>query len=343
MKIDLVKILLAILVLSGCSSNKTTVLDFSLEKPNSRETKYSESLQKLGKMLDVYLDDPVYIQAKDILDSTGVSSNSFAEIPYNITEIIKSSLNKIGRKIIYVHYDPNYIINETRVGATFQRPVPSFLLNGAITEYDRTLNSNGKGANISSSFGGGDSVTDLGYDYKTSRTLSRLTIDLNMMDYKRQILLPQVQSVNSIIIADKIDNENLSFAIHGTGFGFGGSIKEIQGRHAAVRLLSELCVLEIVGKLTAVPYWRCIPDGKADKYVINHIRANFNKFDTRDKLLAIQELLQMYGFSAVKKTGEFDAATKGSLKSYAMMANLNSESFEDGILYESLYLNLPYE
>jgi hypothetical protein len=335
--------LLFLLFLSGCASKNQAVLDFALEAPKARTTGYSTALYDLGQMLDVYIDDPIFIQSKDILDSTGVSNNSFSEIPYNITEIIKSSLNKIGEKVVFIPYDPTWTLNEIRLGSTFKRPLPHLVLTGAITEYDRTLASNGESANLASSFGGGDWITDVGLDGKRSSTMSRLTIDLNLLNYTSQTMLPQIQSINSVMIRDKTESESLSFAIHGTGFGIDGVMRQVQGRHAAVRLLSELSVLEIIGKVAGVPYWRCVPGTEEDVFLIRKVEKHFVSLDEKDKVSSIKELLTYYGYPNTQKEEGFVQDDQLSITDYLNKTQLKVAGNLDPVLYTSLYLNMPYK
>ena len=311
--------------------------------PEPGITKYGAVLDNFGLLLETYRDSVIYVMSQDIVDATGVSTATGGEIPYNITEMVRSALNSIGNGVVYVPHDPALIVNEMHLGASFKRPTPTILLSAALTEYDRTLESEGGSLDLQSSFGGGITETDIGADMKESFSVSRITVDMNLIDYKQMVMIPKMQSINSVRVYNVTGSNSLSFAINGNGLGISGQIKKINGRHAAVRLLVELSVLEIVGRYAAVPYWRCLPEGKEDPVVVEKLRRFFNKQDQAGRIKAVQQLLPYYGQHGVTLTGKLDPPTLSALA--AMGRKFEGKVSKDDLAqsYTTLYLNLPYD
>ncbi len=83
-------------------------------------------------------------------DDTGAGVASGAEIPIDITEMIKTALNGIGGNVYYVPYNPNYIIGQERTG--YNKPkgkiTPNLVVSGGITEFGRALASTDRGFDL---------------------------------------------------------------------------------------------------------------------------------------------------------------------------------------------------
>ncbi len=310
--------------------------------PEPYITKYGAVLDNFGRLLETYRDSVIYVMSQDIVDATGVSTATGGEIPYNITEMVRSALNSIGDRVVYVPHDPALIVNEMHLGASFKRPNPTVLLSAALTEYDRTVESEGSSLDLQSSFGGGITETDIGADMKESYSVSRITVDMNLIDYKRMVMIPKMQSINSVRVYNFTGSNSLSFAINGNGLGISGQIKRINGRHAAVRLLAELSVLEIVGRYASVPYWRCLPEGKEDPVVVEKLHRFFAKLDQAGRIKAVQQLLPYYGHPGVTLTGKLDPPTLNALAAEARKFQGKVSKDDLAGTYKILYLNLPY-
>lgn len=330
-----------VLVYTGCSSNNLTIPKIK-EAPKKKATMYDEPLYLLGKILETYSNEKIYIMSKDITDATGVSKATGGEIPFNITEMLRSACNRIGKQVVYVPYDPALLLNEATLGVKFERVLPDVMISGAITEYDRTQVSEGSSFNLSTFFGSGSKETDIGLNAKDVNSVSTISFDLNMIDYKKMIMIPQVQSLHSIRLFNLTQGGGLSLAFDGTGLGFSKSIKQIQGRHDAVRQLVELSILELIGKYKKIPYWRAITNHKEEpsRMVKSSIKEYFESLDKRNKILAVQELLPYYGYKTIKQNGE---RTKESIE---VLREINSKyNFKDEPFsvenYISLYFNIP--
>lgn len=338
-------ICLSLVVLSFIGCGKS---DLSIPKieylPKEKITVYHEPLYLLGKMLKIYSDKKVYIMSKDITDNTGVSRATGGEIPFNITEMVRSACNKIGKQVVYVPYDPSLLLNETHLGVKFDRVVPDVLITGGITEYDRTQVSDGSSFNFSTFFGSGSRETDVGLNGKDVNSVSTISFDLNLVDYKKMVMIPQVQSLHSIRVFNLTKGGGFSFAIDGTGIGFSKQKKSIQGRHDAVRQLVELSVLELIGKYKKIPYWRTLKgyEKHISRTVSDTIKEYYNTLDNTSQIKAIQELLPYYGYKDLKINGEKDTKTIEVLNEINKKYKFSNKliSMEN---YLSLYFNIPFK
>jgi curli biogenesis system outer membrane secretion channel CsgG len=191
------------------------------------------------------------------------------ELPQNITEMLKSALNSIGGRVTFIPYDPAYMENSRITGySKFENKiVPDVAVSGGITEFDRGLETRGKNlnagvetepfTNIPDWFPGETIGMEYGQGQKTST--ASITVDFNLIDFQTLSGLSRMQTVNTIKVYKGSNEKELGITMFGPTFGIKGSIKKVQGRHAAIRLLSRLSTIQIVGKYLKLPYWRLLP------------------------------------------------------------------------------------
>ena len=131
--------------------------------PQALATRYTDALAQFGRMLDIYrrTSKPLYVQSRAIADATGLSHPLVgSELPGDITEMVRSAVNRIGDKVVYVPYQPDYVLGHAQQGAKLRLTLPDVQITGAITEFDRALAAAGRGHEASILFGKGKGETD---------------------------------------------------------------------------------------------------------------------------------------------------------------------------------------
>ena len=309
-------------------------------RPVTRVTPYQQSLTRLGEMLEVYRTRRLLVQTATIADSTGTAMSSGGEIPVDITEMIRSAINRIGSQVIYVPFNPNYVSNNVAIGAKIGVVTPDVIVSGAITEFDRGLGAATKQANAGGGFGKGMGSVDINAANKGSAAVSRITLDLNMMRFSPLTAIPRMQAINTVEVFNDTVQREINFAIYGTGIGYSDSARAVQGRHDAVRLLVDLSVLELVGRFLAVPYWRTVPQGKPDEFVVDYVRKYYRGRSRADKNKDLQEVLAMWGFPT-KVDGELTPEAIEALKVIGTRAGVAGKDIYSEDFYEAAYLRVP--
>lgn len=316
---------LAAALLAGCANTANTLRDAddlyaereaAKALPTANLSTYANALQRFGYMLDIYKDgDPVvYMQTRNILDATNLSSPFVgAEIPGDITEMVRTAVNRIGARVVYVPFHPDYLISQAQLGAKFGVTMPDYLITGALTEFDRALSGAGRSNTASATFGSGRGETVLGANLTRTAILSALALDLNLVSFSTQQMVPRVQASNVVKVLNFSSENNASLGFYGDSFGFKMEGKYLQGRHSAIRTLVDLSVLELVGKATNTPYWRCIPNGRPDPIVMENMRIAFNGLTPELKLGMVQVMLAKYG-EPVAVTRQLDEPTRLAIR-----------------------------
>lgn len=340
--------------LAGCASTENALKDadkLMAEReaeqlmPVTNLSPYAHALDRFGHMLDIYKDgDPViYMQTRSILDATNLSHPlAGAEIPGDITEMVRTAVNRIGARIVYVPYHPEYLVAQAQLGAKFGVTMPDFLITGALTEFDRAIAGAGRSNSVGIEFGGGHGKVTIGGDVKRTAIYSALALDLNLVSFTTQQMVPRIQSSNVVKVLNMSTEDNASLGFYGNAFGFKLEGKYLQGRHSAIRTLVDLSVLELVGKATNTPYWRCIPGGQPDPVVIENMRKAYMGLTPEMKLGLIQVVLRKYG-EPVEVNQKLDDATRTALgrvygSRFAQLGEVDVLTWEG---FEPLFFNVP--
>jgi hypothetical protein len=337
------------MILGGCAGLNPQNVDVELQTtpPREKTTSFREALSDLGRMTEIYGTDMLFIQSNPLGDETGTSSSTGGEVPRDITEMMKSSLNSIGGKVVYIPYDPSFIQNNMVTGYSnfHNKLVPNVVLSGGITEFDRGLETRGDNTDASADvdFNGMPDwlpTKTIGLKYRDAAKygLARITLDFNLLDYQTMSGLSKMTAVNTMEVHKALGEKEIGISIFGPTFGLRGDIKKVQGRHAAVRLLVELGTIQIVGKYLVVPYWRLLGDeAKPDEVIIDAVSRYFYSLSERDRISTLQTWLYLYGYD-VNFTGVLDEATKQALQQVDITYNpgaktINLQTFQTVFTY----------
>jgi len=334
-------IYLTLISLTACSS--VPVKKTQTTTPEIKVTTFTQAIEKLGLMYEIYAKPELRIMPTQILDKTGTSAPSKGEIPYDVTDMMKTSLNNIGGGILFVPYNPVYMQQLAITGYTEwgEKLIPGVVIDGGITEFDRSLSTIGDGieGGVASSLGSSPFGLDFGNDNKSS--VSRATVDFNLIDFKRNVGIPHKSATNSIELYKSVGEKSIGATIYGVTLGSNSTVKHIQARHEAIRLLIQLSVIQIVGKYKQLPYWRLLPSIVQNERVYDEIEEKFEALTPEKQALKINEYLYMNGFN-VEVTEEFDEKSQQALNKFQQQHSLSKLlSTTDPKTFFALYNNVP--
>ncbi len=121
---------------------------------------------------------------------------------------------------------------------------------GAITQLDSNV--------LQSSATAGVSIPGLDLAINGNQVVSVVSIDLNVGKLVTRQILPGISASNSIAVVESGKGADVGGLIGKAGLSLSVSLDKSEGFHQAVRNLIELSTIEILGKLTKVPYWQCL-------------------------------------------------------------------------------------
>jgi len=336
----------------SCGGMDPRNVDVELEEsaPIVKITSYTEALSDLGTMSNVFDTGLVKIQCNDITDKTGTAATTGGEIQRNITEIMKSTLNSIGGNVVFIEYDPGFIQNQMVTGySNFEdKLIPDVVITGGITEFDRGLETRGSGVDAAAqaNFSGVPSwapSNEIAANYGNAGKAgkARITLDFNMKDFTTLAGIAKMTTINSMEVHKATKQKEIGLTFFGPSFGLKGSIKKVQGRHEAVRLLVQISMIQMVGKYLNIPYWRLLGDDTLpDPVVVDSVTQIYYTMPPANRNYAVQQWLYIHGYD-VQMNGVIDAQTQSALQKFDPGYTPGSDISEQ--LFTNIYLNMPYD
>ncbi len=333
-------VLLLALFLTSCTGlTKKEIAEIKQPvRVTERASDYSEALDKFSALLKVYgePEEPLFLLGKNIVNKTACGS-----LPMDVTQMMATAVNRLAGNIHYISYNPTYIeVERTHLGFPAGRVVPTLVFDGAITECDENIETRDKGVNSSLVGSHNGNEGEIGGSYGKTINLSRLALDMHLMEYSTSMQLPRIQSSLAVDIKTARGGYQFAVQVLGSGFGLNNTHKITQGKHDAIRALVNLSVLQVLGKYLQVPYWRCLPDATPDREVVRALEEKFAGAEQVQAIAALQVNLQAYGYN-VQITGQADDATRQAIADVAAKSNGKAPKVISPALYSYLYLNKP--
>ncbi len=229
-------------------------------RPAKRTTTYTEGLDALSRVINKGIGASTYFQVQPIANKTGT-----AKLPEEATDIVTNSVNLMaGRYLKVVPYEKaeNVSVNTTLHKDQYNPQLPNVVVTGAITEFDQDITEKSSGTNlegyIPAQIEGEQVDTDLMAEFSSAESVSRIAIELRLMNYKTRVIYPKMHVSNTILVFELARQRNLGFMIYGSGLSRTGNVSIKQGLHQAVRNLIDYSVLQLFGKYYSIPYWRTL-------------------------------------------------------------------------------------
>jgi hypothetical protein len=277
--------------MGGISDEEVTELDKSLEI-EKRKTPFDDALLKLGPMIQAYGYPSVPIQCKNVGNETAEKG-----LPSDLYVMISTCVNKVGRQITFIPYDVQYVVNESVTGGNIERMFPVAVIAGGITGYDKDLIEKERKGELDAAWAG----AQVSGKYNAGSSVARLSLDLNMLDYKTQAYYPQVQASNSINLRKDKFGWSVSAYYMGSGGEFESEVKTQQGLHMALRMLVEFSTIELLGKYFRVPYWKCIKGANPDETMIKNVKDLFADMPEKQQIAELKRLLYLHGYKNIDR------------------------------------------
>jgi hypothetical protein len=316
----------------GCS----TVKDVSVEDlnkadattagPGQRVTRYDSALEALGNMLQAYNAPLVRVQTLAINNATAGEG-----VPKDLAQIVSTALGKIQGPVKLIPYDPTYVFTEKELGKMLDRTLPDLLVKGAITEFDKDMLEKKFEAEADAEIG----RTRLGASHDRGSSGGQVALDLQVVAYQTQQIIPGVQTSNKICLMKGENNTSLNLVIEGNGLGVKSGFAKKDGIHAALRLLVEISVLELIGKYCDVPYWRCIEGAPVDQKVVDAYRRALE--DDANAIARLKLFAFCHGEAIDLSNTELSDAEKAIVSKLKAKYSVNN----DLDLITQLWLNVP--
>jgi hypothetical protein len=185
--------------------------------------------------------------------------------------------------------------------ASKQIMVPNLLLSGAITEFDRGIEQNGKSVELGTWLG--SVLESLEGSYKTTDALTRVGLDIHLLNFNKQISTPGVHSTIRVELKRSSTESSLSTSLYGVTLGYSEMEKQVEGAHGALRMMVNFAVAQVFGRQFSLPWNRCVPGAPSEDNVVKkNILQAFQNATLKTRKKMWDSVMASYPASRSEKT-----------------------------------------
>lgn len=295
---------------------------------NKTITSFTPALRCMDRLFAAHGKQGIGITTAGIPDSTG-------KVEAGTKDMLINAINRMvttSEAFEYIDYDATQIdlnvLFEDMKSVAQERPLPSYYIRGAITQLDDNATDSQVGAGIALPF------ADFGVS--EDQRVSMLSLDMSVGDTVRRTILPGVSASNTIAVVRSGTSGDAGGKIGKAGLSFNISLGQSEGLHAAVRSLVELTLIEVLGKLANVPYWKCLQVEKTNPLMMQNANDWYAAMDSAERVSFFQRKLAGLGYYQ----GPTDGRESGALSDAIARFQSRNELIADGRMNFDLYYAL---
>lgn len=322
------------LMLAGCVTDppkpETATVAAAVKTPAAKTvTNFTSSLRCMDDLLLAYGKRDIVITTAGIPDSTG-------KVQAGTKEMLISAASKMSIKskaLSFIDYDTERsdllaLFQDIQAAGAFNHKLPNYYIRGAITQLDENA--------IDSQAGGGIALPFLDLGVSRDQVSSVVSIDMNVGETTTRMILPGVNASNSLIITRSGKSGEAGGKLGKVGFSFNMSLNKSEGLGSGVRALVELGMIELVGKLTGTPYWKCLQIEKTNPVMMEQAREWYDGMSPQDRIKLVQRKLAGMGMYAGAVNGLASGELSGAVGKYQAENGLIADGRINFELYYSL-------
>lgn len=323
----------AALVLAGCAVTSNPERAYDTVQPTTRVirnvTSFTPALRCMDDLFQTYNVTGLYITTNGIPDAT-------AKVNVGTTDMLITAIGQMSRRsgaFTYVDFDVSQQNIELLAGLgnpNFENfEVPDFYIRGAITQLDQGV--------ISETVGGGISLPGFEVGAQKDLIVSIVAVDMNIGRTLTRQIVPGLHSNNQVAVARRGIGGDAGASIGKAGISFNINLGRSEGIHQATRALIELSVIELLGKLAQVPYWRCLQIEQTNPEMMDEAQDWFSAMSETERVVFAQRALKRLGTYTGPVSGVLDASTRSVVAEYQAKNDLLPSGQIDFALYQSFF------
>ena len=345
-------LLLIIIGLHGCVKQpKFTEEEKKIAKPMVNNTYFSDAFEKLNRLLFLFNQKKYKFQVKNI-----ENMSSDKGLPSDVKSFISTPLILHMHNMELIAYTPIYNMREAQIAGLKYFPkmgkiFPELVIDGAITQFDKGIISENTNIDVDGEFGKGDGDSNLRMTHDRGDSISQIALDLNVFTHDDRSYIAGAATHNKIEIHRKRKRNRIGFFVNGSGIGYSKYTTLQQSKDEALRILSEYSLLQLIGRLYNVPYWKCTtPNLEPDELLIQRKVNRFNNANNNGKVKLLEELIGFYSYrSKPKDKNRYSISSDGKLSKdelsffnyIAKAYNFKSKKVLTADFYKEMYLKAP--
>ena len=331
--------LLATLPLAACVSNPTQQTTNEVRaqvNPVDRSaravTNFTPALRCMDDMMFNQGVRDVSVMMEELRDAT-------QKVPISARDMMTSAISDMTRRSRAVRLSVfgSDQQNLTQLLQQAQRQsafavIPRYSLRGTVSQIDDNVEKRGSSVGISLA------QRLFGARFGTETRFSVLGFDAAMVDTDTLTLLPGVSSKNLTVLASRdasAGDGEAKLTNPGLDIVFSFSANRSEGPSQAARNMVELAAVELVGKLTRLPYWQCLNVPDSDAEVQREMEDWFLSMDDTELVRFLQERMRERRYYDGAIDGERSDRFRSALALYRAALGLPREGATDLAFFRS--------
>ena len=292
-------------------------------------TNFTPALRCMDDLMLAYGKKDIVITTAGIPDSTG-------KVMAGTKEMLISAASRMSiksRALSFIDYDTERndllaLFQDIQAAGAFQHKLPNYYIRGAITQLDENA--------IDSQRGGGIALPWLDLGMSKDQVSSVVSMDMNIGETTTRMILPGMSASNSLVVTRAGDSKEAGGRIGKLGFSFNMSLNKAEGLGSGVRALVELGMIEVVGKLTNVPYWKCLEIEKTNPMMLEQAREWYDAMKPEELVKLVQRKLAGMEYYNGPINGQTSRELSGAIGKY----QAENQLVADGRINFDLYYAL---
>lgn len=314
----------------------TTTHNLPAVEPVRAITSFSDSLGCMDDLLRQSNIGETVVAVKTVKDPSGKAAVAAGEMI--VTALSQMSKTSGAFKVADFEVDPlkqdtvQTLTNLLLPTGSMAIPAPQLYISGAISYLDQGVLRKSNSAGVSYGENG-----ELGISGDLQTTA--LGLELHIGDFLTRTLYPGIDSANEIVAANKGFGIDGGAKIKKTGVQFSLERNLSQGVGGAMRTLVDLGTIELVGKLTKVPYWQCLSLDQAHPEFQRELLDWYGGMGERNKVKFFQTGLKNLGYYSGKVDGKSSKEFREALSAFQKDNKATPSGFINFESYERLMKN----
>jgi hypothetical protein len=331
-------LLIAAIFTAGCSINRDLKETAAVQQyatpsslPVSAVTDFTQSIQCMDDRLTRYIQGKIKIVIMEEEDTTGQVVGA--------KDMLITALSKMARKSQSISIsavnlgDGDRYIRELAenvlVSADVNVDSPKYYIRVSQPQIDESVASDRMQAGLRF-------IEMLDGTVSRDTLMTAMSLDMNMGRTTTLENIPGVYSSNTVAIKRSGNALGSSGTMEKLGVLFRVTTDRAEGFHHTMRQLVELGSIELIGRLTHIPYWECLDIAASNKAVQRQIEDWYNNLSPEALLKFVQSKLQTAGYYGGDVDGVDTVAIRNSIAAYKGHIGLLATSDIDIALYRHL-------
>ncbi|MDT0683168.1 peptidoglycan-binding protein [Roseicyclus sp. F158] len=246
-------------------------------------TSFSQSLACMDRLLLARGGGRTTLSSSDIPDRT-------RKLPIGADDMLINAISQMNRSSgAYVFLDQTHVrgtglnvivAEDTKRGD----PKPEYYIRGSISQLDRGVHEREAGF-AAAPTELDETIGAVGVSGK--RTLSVVTVDLHLVNYKTRQVLPGASVSNSMVVVGRSWKSGAAGLIKLRPFDLTLEFSSLESESQAVRNLIELGVIGLLGRHSGVDYQTCLTEGRTAPTPVAAVSSSGRATDTGPEPLAL--------------------------------------------------------